>query len=63
MKEYVYLPIASYLTTFEFMCMPDWLQYIGLWSQLKALVNIVVDRLKKNRTVLADLYNYVQMDE
>ena len=31
---------------------------------LKALVNIVVDRLKKKvRTVLADLYNYVQMDE
>ena len=32
--------------------------------QLKALVNIVVDRLKKKiRTVLADLYNYVQVDE
>ena len=31
---------------------------------LKALVNIVVDRLKKKvRTVLADLYNYVQVDE
>ena len=31
---------------------------------LKALVNTVVDRsLKKIRTVLADLYNYVQMDE
>ena len=30
--------------------------------QLKALVNMV-DRLKKNRTVLADLYNYVQVDE
>ena len=31
---------------------------------LKALVNIVVDRYKKkNRTVLADLYNYVQVDE
>ena len=30
---------------------------------LKALVNIVVDRFKKNRTVLADLYNYVQVDE
>ena len=28
---------------------------------LKALVNIVVDRLKKIRTVLADLYNYVQV--
>ena len=28
---------------------------------LKALVNIVVDRLKK--TVLADLYNYVQVGE
>ena len=32
-------------------------------SKLKALVNIVVDRLKKIRTVLADLYNYVQVDE
>ena len=32
-------------------------------KELKALVNIVVDRLKKNRTVLADLYNYVQVDE
>ena len=32
--------------------------------QLKALVNIVVDRCKKKiRTVLADLYNYVQVDE
>ena len=30
---------------------------------LKALVNIVVDRFKKVRTVLADLYNYVQVDE
>ena len=30
---------------------------------LKALVNIVVDRFKKIRTVLADLYNYVQVDE
>ena len=32
---------------------------------LKALVNIVVDRYKKKkiRTVLADLYNYVQVDE
>ena len=31
---------------------------------LKALVNIVVDRLKKKvRAVLADLYNYVQVDE
>ena len=30
---------------------------------LKALVNIVVDRLNKIRTVLADLYKYVQVDE
>ena len=30
---------------------------------LKALVNIVVDRLKNIRIVLADLYNYVQVDE
>ena len=31
---------------------------------LKALVNIVVDRFKKKiRTMLADLYNYVQVDE
>ena len=37
---------------------------IYTWNKsLKALVNIVVDRLKKNRTVLADLYNYVQVDE
>ena len=34
-----------------------------LESYLKALVNIVVDRFKKNRTLLADLYNYVQVDE
>ena len=33
------------------------------YLNLKALVNIVVDRLKKNRTVLADLYNYVQVGE
>ena len=33
------------------------------YQNLKALVNIVVDRLKKIRTVLADLYNYVQVDE
>ena len=33
-------------------------------EELKALINIVVDRLKKKiRTVLADLYNYVQVDE
>ena len=33
--------------------------------KLKALVNIVVGRFKKKkiRTVLADLYNYVQVDE
>ena len=32
--------------------------------RLKALVNIVVDRFKKKiRTVLADLYNYVHVDE
>ena len=32
---------------------------------LKALVNIVADRVKqkKSRTVLADLHNYVQVDE
>ena len=30
---------------------------------LKALVNIVVDRLKKKIELLADLYNYVQVDE
>ena len=32
-------------------------------NALKALVNIVVDRFKKIRTVLANLYNYVQVDE
>ena len=31
--------------------------------QLKALVNIVVDRFKKIRTVLVYLYNYVQIGE
>ena len=30
---------------------------------LKALVNIVFDRLKKSKTVLADLYNYVHVGE
>ena len=32
-------------------------------SPSQALVNIVVDRFKKIRTELADLYNYVQVDE
>ena len=37
---------------------------LRLLKELKALVNIVVDRfILKNRTVLADLYNYVQVDE
>ena len=30
---------------------------------LKALVNIVFDRFKKVKTVLADLYNYVHVGE
>ena len=30
---------------------------------LKALVNLVFDRLKKVKTVLADLYNYVHVGE
>ena len=35
-----------------------------LGAIIKALVNIVVDRFKKKiRTELADLYNYVQVDE
>ena len=37
--------------------------FMYVHNTIKALVNIVVDRLKKNRTVLADLYNYVQVDE
>ena len=44
-------------------CLSNSLSITNLWIfQLKALVNIVVDRLKKVE-LLADLYNYVQMDE
>ena len=42
--------------------MMNWHVFTG-GKVLKALVNIVVDKLKNIRIVLAVLYNYVQVDE